>query len=137
MPLPCSAAAPVTALLNAASAPFPHPHPPPRFHTPGTFLTPDEELLLDASSLHVGIAGMPLAQLRPRALVSNTPPDVAAVLAAAHRAGIALEPDTGAVPSATLAALAAKPRAPPNEWVMAPPLADPFSVKEDEEGEEA
>ena len=41
------------------------------------------------------------------------------------------------LPSSVYSALAAKPRSPPHEWVMTPPAVDPFSIPENDEGEEA
>jgi hypothetical protein len=78
----------------------------------------------------------PLAAQRVGHLVSNVAPDTAALIKAAQRAGVALDPATSAVPVAVLAALAAKERAPPCEWVMKPPAVDPFSIPEADEPED-
>lgn len=106
----------------------------------GAFLSPEEELLLDAAALGAGPTperGAPLAKQRLGHLVSNASPITEAVIKAARVAGVALDPETSAVPPATLAALAAKPRPPPCEWIMKPPAVDPFSIPENDEAEES
>lgn len=110
----------------------------------GGFLSPEEELLLDAAALGFGprsdspaAASTPLAKQRVGHLISNVSPLTEAVIKAARVAGVALDPETSAVPSATLAALAAKPRSPPCEWIMKPPAVDPFSIPENDEAEDS
>lgn len=159
-PIGCSGHARNRGSLLLVGSSTPPPSPPSLRSHAGAYMTPEEELLVDAASLGVGPiiaselpaaatmsaagrlavatrpAATPLAAQRVGHLVSNVAPDTEALIKAARRAGVALDADTSAVPAAVLAALAAKERAPPCEWLMRPPAVDPFSIPEADEPED-